>query len=90
MGPGQFYYMQQIRGLEVCAIAQQSPEEKAQHVPTHWRIFFAVNSVDETVKKVAQAGGKLRLPAMDVPGVGRIAGLLDPQGGAFAVFKPAQ
>ena len=33
-------------------------------------------------------GGKILLPAMDVPTVGRIAVFQDPQGAALGVFQP--
>jgi len=38
MAPGMFYHMQQLRGLDAAALYQQMPEEKAQGIPSHWRI----------------------------------------------------
>jgi len=90
MGPGSFYHMQQIRKLEVCAIAQQSPEEKAQHVPTHWRTYFAVTSADDAAKRVTQAGGKVLMPPMDVFEAGRMVMAMDPQGAMFGLWQAKQ
>jgi predicted enzyme related to lactoylglutathione lyase len=57
--------------------------------PSHWMIYFAVESCDETVKKVGSLGGKVLVPGTDIPKMGRFAIFQDPQGAAFAVFQPA-
>lgn len=54
--------------------------------PPHWNVYFAVAAVDETVAAAESHGAKLVVPAMDVPGVGRMALLADPQGGMFWVM----
>ena len=35
MGPGMYYHMQKLNGLEVAALYQQGGEEKQQGVPPH-------------------------------------------------------
>jgi uncharacterized protein len=52
-------------------------------IPPHWNVYFNVESVDDTVAKVVELGGSVVAPAFDVPGVGRMAILADPQGGMF-------
>lgn len=52
-------------------------------VPPHWNVYFNVESVDDTVAKVVELGGSVVAPAFDVPGVGRMAILADPQGAMF-------
>ncbi|WP_207459347.1 VOC family protein [Azospirillum sp. SYSU D00513] len=47
-----------------------------------------VDDVDAVAARVAALGGTVRLPARDVPGMVRFAGLADPQGAAFGVFQP--
>jgi uncharacterized protein len=49
--------------------------------------YFEVTDTDETVAKAQELGGSIRLPATDVPGVGRVAKLADPYGARFAVIK---
>jgi predicted enzyme related to lactoylglutathione lyase len=44
--------------------------------------------VDATAKKTGEAGGKVIMPPFDVPTVGRIAVLQDPQGAALGVIQP--
>ena len=56
-------------------------------IPPHWAPYFAVANVDDTVKKVQSLGGKVQMPAKDIPGVGRISMVADPQGANFYVIK---
>lgn len=51
-----------------------------------WTIYVTVPDVDAAVAKANAAGGKVLAPAMDMPGVGRMATLVDPQGARFAVI----
>ena len=56
-------------------------------LPPHWLAYFAVDDCDEKVRKATELGAKIMKPADDIPGVGRFAILLDPQGAAFAIIK---
>jgi uncharacterized protein len=53
-----------------------------------WLGYINVADVDQTVTSVEQAGGKSVMPATDIPNVGRIAMVADPQGAPFYVMKP--
>jgi len=64
---------------------QITPEMKG--LPPHWLVYFSVEDCDATVKKATELGARTMKPAEDIPGVGRFAILLDPQGAAFAVIK---
>jgi len=48
-----------------------------------------VDDVDATVDKLVSLGGKVMMPAMDVPGAGRMAMVTDPQGVPFYVMRGA-
>lgn len=52
-------------------------------VPPHWGTYFAVDDVDGTAARGGALGGKLCIPPQDIPGVGRFALLLSPQGVSF-------
>lgn len=54
----------------------------------HWQPYVGVEDVDATVAKAKSLGGELCSEPMDVPEVGRIAALRDPQGAKFAVIRP--
>lgn len=54
-----------------------------------WMLYFGVDDVDACVSAVVAAGGAVHLPAFDIPDVGRLAMLADPQGATFYVMKGA-
>jgi len=64
-------------------------DEMQQHGarPT-WLGYIVVDDVDAAVASIEQAGGKVLLAALDLPNVGRIAMVSDPQGAPFYVMKP--
>ena len=53
-----------------------------------WLGYINVDDVDASVAAIEQAGGKVQMPASDIPDVGRIAMVADPQGAPFYVMKP--
>ncbi|HEX9792630.1 MAG TPA: VOC family protein [Planctomycetota bacterium] len=57
-----------------------------ENVPPNWCAYVWTEDVDADVAKTLELGGEVIAPAMDVPGVGRIAWLKDPAGAMFAVF----
>jgi predicted enzyme related to lactoylglutathione lyase len=52
-----------------------------------WLGYVGADDVDATVAKIEAKGGKLLMPAFDIP-QGRIAMVADPQGNPFYVMKP--
>lgn len=52
-------------------------------VPPHWNVYFNVESVDDTVARATELGGTVVAAPFDVPTVGRLAILTDPQGAMF-------
>ncbi len=53
-----------------------------------WHGYIAVHDVDEVIRQIEGRGGRAHMPATDIPGVGRIAMVADPQGNAFYVMTP--
>ena len=53
-----------------------------------WLGYVAADDVDAAVASIEQAGGKTLLPAFDIPNVGRIAMVTDPQGAPLYVMQP--
>jgi hypothetical protein len=53
--------------------------------PPHWLSYIGTPDVDATVRQAVELGGKVMVPAYNVPSVGRMAHLQDPQGALFAV-----
>lgn len=52
-----------------------------------WLGYVAVDDVDASVASIEQAGGKALMPAFDIPNVGRVAMVTDPQGAPFYVMR---
>jgi len=56
-------------------------------MPSHWSLYIPVPDVDACLARAVELGGKVCVPAFDVPGVGRIARLDDPAGAGVYVIK---
>jgi len=54
-----------------------------------WFGYVGVDDVDAAVAAIAVAGGRVHMPANNLPGVGRIAMVADPQGVVFYVMRGA-
>ena len=63
---------------------------EAHGAPPHWMIYFAVDDCDGDVERITRMGGKTCTPPMDIPTVGRMAPIMDPQGAAFCIIKLEQ
>jgi predicted enzyme related to lactoylglutathione lyase len=50
--------------------------------------FAEVEDLDAAVAKVETLGGKITMPATAIPGVGRVAMILDSEGNLFGIWKP--
>jgi uncharacterized protein len=57
-------------------------------VPESWMSYLAVDDVDKRVGKAVKGGAKLMQPIFDVPGVGRIAILMQPGGAGIGWMTP--
>ncbi|MFJ5956921.1 VOC family protein [Paenarthrobacter sp. NPDC092416] len=51
-----------------------------------WMTYFNVVDVDSTVAQAVDMGSHVIAPAFDVPGIGRMAVLVDPAGAAFSIM----
>ena len=87
-GGGGTYWVAKMDGESVAGILDISAPEFAQ-VPESWMSYLAVDDVDARAKKAVAAGAKLMKPIFDVPGVGRIAILMEPGGAGIGWITPA-
>ena len=71
----------------VGAVMNLPAEAKQMGAPPHWMFYVAVPNVDATVRQAQSLGGRAYVEALDIPSVGRIAVLADPQGASFAVLQ---
>ncbi len=54
-------------------------------MPPFWSVYFDVEDANATVARVTELGGSVLFPVTDSP-QGPVAGLTDPQGGAFSII----
>jgi predicted enzyme related to lactoylglutathione lyase len=65
------------------------PEGAKMGLPPHWLSYVGTPDVDATCADVKELGGSVMKAPWDIPTVGRVAVLADPQGAIFCVYKPA-
>ena len=62
-------------------------EPQMPGVPPHWASYVSVADVDAAAKVAEAKGGKIIVPAFDIPNIGRTALVADPQGATLFLFK---
>ncbi|GAB2705772.1 VOC family protein [Kitasatospora kifunensis] len=62
------------------------PEDKSAG-GSYWLPYFEVEDPDAVITRAQELGGAVRAPAVDAPGVGRLAQLADPHGAVFSIIK---
>jgi hypothetical protein len=85
--PGMDYRLLTASAGDVAGIMQINDEMKAGGARPVWLGYIAVDDVDASMARIAKAGGKAQMPAMDVPNVGRLAMVTDPQGAPFYIMR---
>lgn len=69
----------------------QLPKEASQAgAPPHWLSYVLVPRIDDTLAEVKTLGGRVMVPGMDIPTVGRFGVFSDPQGAVLAAFTPLE
>lgn len=63
---------------------------KGDPTPPHWVFYASIPDLEAAVARATKKGARLMNGPMDVPGGGRIAQLLDPQGAEFALHQGPQ
>ena len=90
MGGGMVYTTVRAAGggedADQGGIMQISPEMAAGGLTPRWGIYFEVSDCDATVAKARESGAMVLRGPDTMPGVGRLAQLLDPHGAPFAVI----
>lgn len=69
--------------------ALQITDEMRQHgARPIWLAYIHSNDVDGQTAAIERDGGKAMMPPFDIPGVGRVAMVTDPDGAPFYLMKP--
>ena len=80
------YAEAQVDGRTVAGVMPRPPDMPAE-VPDSWSVYFGTADVDGDCTRATGLGATVIVPPTDIPGTGRFAMLLDPQGAAFGLFK---
>ena len=70
-------------------VGQMSDEMKGQGIPPMWNSYIATEDCEATEAKVKEIGGTVTVPTMEVPGHGKLAFFMDPEGASFAAWQAA-
>lgn len=81
-------YTMWMNGQEPVGGVMALPAE-AGDTPPHWLAYVSTPDCDATIAKAEELGGCVVWGPMDLPEVGRVAGIADPQGAMIALHEPA-
>ena len=84
-GPPYAFFMK--GGAGVGGLGQMSDQMKAQGIPPTWNSYISSEDCAATEAKVEQVGGTVVVPTMEIPGHGKLAFFLDPEGACFAAWQ---
>ncbi|MBL8137596.1 MAG: VOC family protein [Acidobacteria bacterium] len=75
-------------GTPVGGLMALPDELKAEGVPPHWMVYVGVDDLDARAATVERLGGGALTPVIEVPTVGRLQTMRDPDGAAFSLYAP--
>jgi predicted enzyme related to lactoylglutathione lyase len=62
---------------------------QGMNFPPHWVMYIGVPDLDAAVEHIQRLGGSTLSPLIEVPNVGRLQVMKDPQGAMFSILEPA-
>lgn len=61
--------------------------ENWQEIPSAWMTYIAVDDIAESVGKIKEFGGSVRVAPFEAPGIGKMSVVQDPSGIVFSVIQ---
>ena len=86
-GPIDYRMISSANGA-VAGLMPLTPEMQTGGARAAWLGYVSVDDVDAMARSITDGGGAVHMAPWDIPGVGRIAFVADPQGALFYVMKP--
>jgi uncharacterized protein len=62
---------------------------EGMNFPPHWEMYVGVDNLDDAVAHIQRLGGRALGPLIEVPNVGRMQTMMDPQNAVFAIYEPS-
>lgn len=84
-GAGGEYRVASVADTMVAGIMGMPPGKPP--MPPAWGCYVTVTDLDATLARCAELGGKAVMPPMEVPNVGRMAVIQDPQGAVLSLMQ---
>jgi predicted enzyme related to lactoylglutathione lyase len=75
-------------GDEMAGGLMAMPPAVPDGTPPYWMSYVAVDDVDEAIAKAADLGGAVLMAPFDIPDVGRMGVIQDPQGAVLSLMTP--
>lgn len=70
-------------------VAGFMPIPAGMSFPPHWGMYVGIPDLDAGMAQVERLEGVALSPVIDIPGIGRMRTMADPQGAAFSLYEPA-
>lgn len=83
--PGGGYTVMRLDGADVCGI--HGRDAASEGLPA-WTSWVSVDDADATVARALGLGARTVRDTQDVPGMGRSAAIVDPQGAVVGLWQP--
>lgn len=80
---GMTYLLASAEGGMVAGLFKAEPGQ-----PIGWSFYVSVENADATAAQASALGARVVVPPADIPGTGRFAVMIDPQGAGFAILQP--
>jgi predicted enzyme related to lactoylglutathione lyase len=84
---GDFTYEMILTGETLDTMIGGYAPPKGNGQPSHWISYVSVEDVDAAAKAAILNGGRVVDAPSEIPGVGRTAGIVDPEGAEFHLLK---
>jgi len=75
-----------VGDVPIGGVMTKPPEVKA---PPFWAMYVGVPNIEDAAAQIKRLGGKAHTEVIDVPNIGRMQLMMDPQGAAFYIYEPA-
>ena len=85
---GSTYCTMTLDGHLICAMNAMPRERRRAGAPAGWLVYLSTGDLTAALAAIPGAGGAIRVPAVGVPGVGRMALIEDPSGANVALWQP--
>jgi predicted enzyme related to lactoylglutathione lyase len=62
---------------------------QGMNFPPHWQMYVGVDNLDAAIGQIERLGGSALGPLIEVPNVGRMRTMRDPQQAVFSIYQPS-